>query len=108
MVPPNVLKAHLGRCLNCDLSVGRNFVFVETEAECPVCLETAPGNVALHGCSHNVCVGFLKSMTSDCVVRCPLCRKLSKSVFLGTVVPVQNSVVPIAYIVRSGATLARR
>ena len=62
-------------------SVAENLARVFTEElSCPVCMEELTEPKCLPGCAHNVCKACLQNMTrsSPEMIRCPICRRVSR------------------------------
>jgi hypothetical protein len=61
---------HNGRCLDCDIGYGKNFIFKEQTEECHICLEEKNIQVYFTGCDvHTCCLNCFKR-----VKKCSLCR----------------------------------
>ena len=61
--PPVDLSCSHSRCLNCDISFGKNLVICSNAEDCPICLEVKPVFVEHPaGCKHAVCIDCFKEL----------------------------------------------
>ena len=76
-LPRMIMNCYRGRCFNCDITWGRDFIFsLETE-DCPICGESNLWCVKQPFCNHKICVDCFKNMGNHEVSHpnlCPLCR----------------------------------
>jgi len=49
-----------GRCLDCDITFGKNLEFVNENNECPICLDNKINCVRMPNCTHIVCLQCFK------------------------------------------------
>jgi len=85
-LPQWFLDCHGSRCLNCNMTFGKDLTFRHTPDECPVCLECDTKHVDMPFCSHSVCVACFKRMyvfdttvqgEMDRALKCPICRTVA-------------------------------
>jgi hypothetical protein len=77
--------ANRGRCLYCDVSLGRDLTFRATAGECSICLHASADRVEFPGCpaKHTFCVLCVKtamfgSYTSTLEIRDQVCARDSE------------------------------
>lgn len=60
--PVQLMNCWGGRCLSCDMTFGRNLVFVDTNAECSICMEYSMDRMVFPGCgnNHTFCISCVK------------------------------------------------
>ena len=87
-LPQELLDCFGGRCSECDITIGKDCVFIHTNKECNICTDNKPIHVKGTQCDHTVCTDCFSIMikSSDCnpftlsvcnsvnVNRCPFCR----------------------------------
>ena len=75
--PKLVLDCHNGMCHHCAVMIGR-IKFLDTEGECPICLETKDMIQVSCG-KHNLCIDCWKQASETpgrpIPLTCPLCRE---------------------------------
>ena len=75
-LPQILLDCYRGRCMDCDVILGRNYTFVTVDSECILCYDTKHKFVKLPNCTHIVCTYCFNQfmLKSDNPNRCPYCR----------------------------------
>ena len=88
-MPQSLLDTFRGRCRKCDINLGRNYIFIDSEesVSCMICMENKNKFVKMENCIHKICTGCFKEMldtviisnrcreTSTNINKCPYCRQ---------------------------------